>query len=860
MGISKKFAAIKFDHLFSLPFFIAICLGLFLIQYGESIFCGKEFYASDHQLYFAPLARFIGKAISHWQLPLWNPYIHCGISQIAVPSPGVFYPPNWLFAFLPYGIAIAWLMILHQLVAAMGSYLLISSFNWGKPAGIVAGIIAAFSGYMFSLTSNYTLVAVVAWLPISLWLFRLIAICPTQKEIYLPVALASLSIFLMICAGRPEVFVPALALVILFILLQVLTNKSEQIISQRARLAWMLLALLNGTLLAMVSLLPTLEWFRHSPRANGLGIEHVLLWSANWYDLVSTIFAQPLGDFTEIGTPYLNTATSRFGFVPFLPSPLVGPVAITLAIIGICDNRWRYRYIVFSIFIVALCITIGQNIYLLPNIMAHIPYANIFRYPIKLIIFPILCIALAAGRGIYYLSSENPPKKSLLITAVIWLLLLLFGTCLSLFGILSKPLPIAVLKLSGAQLLLGQAILRGALLGLATCLCAYFLPRYQKVCTLSLIVLLIVSLFVPAYYYRSKNLAKDYYNQKPFLLTEIAKLSADNAQKRILPIYFDPLKAPANDFPGDPNAKSFNYFRYYHNLLLPNTNVDWLRSETFGYETSETQDFRQLFIDALHNAQPKDASTPDFFPLWKFCQSTGTGWLCTQINGKKGELPIADENCFSLAKEIPSMNLRIYQVNDFLPRAFVSKSWQWADSHKDALDMISHPMRFDFDPENQTIIESLPNNSRSYAVPLPNKEQNNVDNQIVYTQQGNYRLAANAPPIPTQPPLFLKDFPEHISISVSVDKSTFLVLSDQFYPGWTAHIDSVETPIFRANGVFKAVYVPRGGHLIQFDYEPESLFQGLCLAALGALIVIALLLKAAAPNMWQCLKQMSGQT
>ena len=35
------------------------------------------------------------------RLPLWNPYLYCGMSQLAVPSPGMFYPPTACF-FLPF--------------------------------------------------------------------------------------------------------------------------------------------------------------------------------------------------------------------------------------------------------------------------------------------------------------------------------------------------------------------------------------------------------------------------------------------------------------------------------------------------------------------------------------------------------------------------------------------------------------------------------------------------------------------------------------------------------------------------------------------------------------------------------------
>jgi uncharacterized membrane protein YfhO len=107
--------------------------------------------------------------------------------------------------------------------------------------------------------------------------------------------------------------------------------------------------------------------------------------------------------------------------------------------------------------------------------------------------------------------------------------------------------------------------------------------------------------------------------------------------------------------------------------------------------------------------------------------------------------------------------------------------------------------------------------------------------------------------------VFLKDLPEHISISANLTKANFLILADHFYPGWKAHIDSISAPIFRANGVFRAVYVPKGGHLIEFDYEPDSVLIGLCLAGSGLAVVLGLLWLAAFPDIWRWLKSMAGE-
>lgn len=47
----------------------------------------------------------------------------------------------------------------------------------------------------------------------------------------------------------------------------------------------------------------------------------------------------------------------------------------------------------------------------------------------------------------------------------------------------------------------------------------------------------------------------------------------------------------------------------------------------------------------------------------------------------------------------------------------------------------------------------------------------------------------------------------------------WLVFSESFAPAWTATVDGVETPIYRANYMVQAVYVPPGEHKIEFKYQ-----------------------------------------
>ncbi len=66
---------------------------------------------------------------------------------------------------------------------------------------------------------------------------------------------------------------------------------------------------------------------------------------------------------------------------------------------------------------------------------------------------------------------------------------------------------------------------------------------------------------------------------------------------------------------------------------------------------------------------------------------------------------------------------------------------------------------------------------------------------------------------------------DHIVIDVeSPDGPSFLVLSDQYFPGWKAYVDGKETPIYCANGLLRGVVVPQGKHVVEFNYRPVKVY------------------------------------
>jgi uncharacterized membrane protein YfhO len=61
------------------------------------------------------------------------------------------------------------------------------------------------------------------------------------------------------------------------------------------------------------------------------------------------------------------------------------------------------------------------------------------------------------------------------------------------------------------------------------------------------------------------------------------------------------------------------------------------------------------------------------------------------------------------------------------------------------------------------------------------------------------------------------------------------MLTDSWYPGWVAFVDGKETPIHRADYIFRAVPLTPGEHSVVFEYRPMSLLWGAIISGLSVI-------------------------
>ncbi len=98
------------------------------------------------------------------------------------------------------------------------------------------------------------------------------------------------------------------------------------------------------------------------------------------------------------------------------------------------------------------------------------------------------------------------------------------------------------------------------------------------------------------------------------------------------------------------------------------------------------------------------------------------------------------------------------------------------------------------------------------------------------------------PAVPNQafsPVEFATREPDHLVMTFSTPTDSVLMLSEVYYPGWSATVDGVPTPILRADVALRAVPVRAGQHRVEMVYDPWSVKIGLAVTLATLFVAVA---------------------
>jgi hypothetical protein len=156
----------------------------------------------------------------------------------------------------------------------------------------------------------------------------------------------------------------------------------------------------------------------------------------------------------------------------------------------------------------------------------------------------------------------------------------------------------------------------------------------------------------------------------------------------------------------------------------------------------------------------------------------------------------------------------LYENENVLPRAFVVPNYRLASDTAAALEAMVAP---DFDPEREVVL-------------LEGEGQDAIPAREGSSPLDPASFAANVE-VTRYDPLW-------VVIEAEANQPGFLVLSDLYYPGWTATVDGEAVPIYEANAAVRAVPLDEGTHIVEFRFRPKPLLYGAVISVVSALVLV----------------------
>jgi membrane protein YfhO len=157
----------------------------------------------------------------------------------------------------------------------------------------------------------------------------------------------------------------------------------------------------------------------------------------------------------------------------------------------------------------------------------------------------------------------------------------------------------------------------------------------------------------------------------------------------------------------------------------------------------------------------------------------------------------------------------LYENKNAMPRAFFASSTVEVNSPAESLTAMRSPH---FNPATQTVVEA---DARASLLHL----------ESPLLDDDRFQTSASAK--------ITADGRNWVVIETDNLRDGLLVLSDNYYPGWSASVDGASTQIFRANHTMRAVSVPAGRHLVSFVFMPAAFFVSMYVSLAAAAMTLA---------------------
>jgi len=793
---------------------LLVLVAMVVVFFAPFLLTGRMFRAPDLECFFLPGYLAYAKSMRLGIPPLWNPYIGCGEPFLADIERGVFYPPNLIYVLMPKAFTTVISTAIHVLLAAAGTYGLSRAWGVSRTGSVVSAVAFSFSSFTITRAQYCCALSGYAWCPVVLYAF---ALWLERRRRWCFLLLTG-ALCLQFLAGYPEAsFFTALALGFYALL--------AGFYAYRARGAWravlrpvsaVVAAGLLAILLSMVQFLPTWEALQLSPRAGPVGedlSEHSLPLLALFSLLVPSVYGVP-GVYWAPSCVEFDLAAFYVGALPVV----VFAMAIIVKLLGgrashpeetPSNPLVRVRVpLLLVLFIFFFLYAMGGNTPFFPFLWKAIPLVQRFTNPTKCLVCVVLSLGCLAGIGMDWIAQaartdagEIPRWRRFLMS---------WGTPIA-CGIVG--LFVAACLVNGASL--GKTVLR-RFFGLDS-LPAGMADRIPWDVLLRDSLKLIAVLVVSALLLRAHAFGRRTRTVAGGALVVVAFVDLLIANSFLL----RPQSTEAYEKPSPllsvlrPEGRMIRFFERGGMGGVGANQLDALLPK--GKSLTEEGPVKEKVTSILSAlSDPPQLGRALVFRDWAVVDEAYNAYSHT--NFPSAEI---DKVLFYLAMpqvptEAKARLLSMMNCEILVTFPVDTESAQAAGAEPVRISALAgHVMSGTVDPMQVALVDQATAAGDPFADLRPGRVKHDV------------RLAYG---------------PNALTIHVDSDASGLLVVTDSYYPGWTATVNGNTTPIHRVNHAFRGVRVPSGPSVVKMTYDPISFRIGIAitLATFVVLLILAI--------------------
>ncbi|GEM_PF-5695172 len=342
-----------------------------------------NFFNWDLYTYFYPAHEYTSRELRSGNVPVWNPYQHCGTPHLATQASGVFYPLHFVYLIFPANIAMAVSFVMHVALAGIFMFLFTLSLRMSIFGAFCSGITYMLSGTVLASIYQSNVQGAVAWAPL-VFLFAHKTV--SEKKLKWAISLGVV-VAVQFLSGYMQYFVYTLYGTSLFVIYQMLIIYYQE--RNPIHIASIISLLLAGSLVCLsisaAQLFPTYELSHMAGRSmKGLSWNAVHIYPPPMFHELFDKISQPQS--------YKIPFNGYIGIIPFL-----------LALISLFHIKKINVTIFFLILsILAVMLTMSSSVPLY-KYYYKLPTGNWFRYPPHFMYLFGLSIPVLVGFGCDFL-------------------------------------------------------------------------------------------------------------------------------------------------------------------------------------------------------------------------------------------------------------------------------------------------------------------------------------------------------------------------------------------------------------------------------------------------------------------------